>query len=98
VSRSNADQETCTHTERLLVTCRKAVIVGRFQEPADAVFASGPEHEVSCQLTRNRIGRFPILLEKTHSGPMPSMNSVLRDMVHGFLKRRSVSHSVEFRV
>src|ERR1700722_13917989 len=29
---------------------------------------------------------------------MPSMNSDFRDIVHGFLKRRSVSHSVDLSV
>src|ERR1039458_6902754 len=29
---------------------------------------------------------------------MPSMNSAFRDIVHGFLKSRSVSHSVDLRV
>src|ERR1039458_2917088 len=29
---------------------------------------------------------------------MPSMNSAFRDIVHGFLKSRSVSHSAELRV
>lgn len=39
--RSNADEKTCAHTDRLLVTCRKAVVVGWLQEPAEAVFAGG---------------------------------------------------------
>lgn len=34
---------------------------------------------------------------RTHSGPAPSINSTLRESVHGFLNRRSVSHSVEWR-
>lgn len=42
--RSNADEETCAHTDRFLVTCRKAVVICWFQEPAEAVFAGGPEH------------------------------------------------------
>lgn len=37
---------------------------------------------------------FPSCLVRTHSGPTPSMNSALRESVHGFLNSRSVSHSV----
>src|SRR5579863_1026347 len=34
----------------------------------------------------------------THSGPTPSMNSAFGDSVQGFLNRKSVSHSVDFRM
>ncbi len=37
-------------------------------------------------------------LVRIHSGPTPNINSALRDKVQGFLKRRSVSHSDEWRV
>src|SRR5438045_7583317 len=34
---------------------------------------------------------------RTHAGPTPIMNSTFLEMSHGFLNRRSVSHSVECR-
>jgi hypothetical protein len=40
----------------------------------------------------------PYLVVRTHSGPMPTMNSAFFDSVQGFLNRRSTSHSVECRL
>src|SRR5690349_1261319 len=39
----------------------------------------------------------PLLLECTHSGPAPIMNSTVFDSVHGFLNSKSTLHSVECR-
>lgn len=41
----------------------KTVVVGRFEEPTEAVFASWPEHEVSRKLSGNGIGHVPVLVE-----------------------------------
>ena len=59
----DSDEETTAHTDGLLVASSKAVVVSRFEEPAETVFAGGPEHEVSCQLTRDRVGYFSALSE-----------------------------------
>ena len=40
------------------------------------------------------VAGFSVLSE----GPIPNINSEFRDNVQGFLKRRSVSHFVEFQV
>lgn len=40
----------------------------------------------------------PFCLVRTHSGPTPNINSTLFESVHGFLNKRSVPHSVEWRV
>src|SRR5665213_548606 len=39
----------------------------------------------------------PFCLVWNHSGPTPHMNSTFLESVHGFLNRRSASHSVECR-
>jgi hypothetical protein len=49
----NGDQHATTDSGGLLMTSREAVVIGGFEEPAEAVLASGPEHEVSGDLTGN---------------------------------------------
>src|SRR5579871_4539703 len=39
-----------------------------------------------------------LLRVRIHSGPAPSISSTFFDKLHGFLKRRSVTHSVEDRL
>ena len=50
------------------MTSRKTVVVSRFEEPAETVFADRPEHKVSCQLPGNGIGSFPVLVEMNPFG------------------------------
>jgi len=50
---SDTDQKACAHTNGLLMTGHEVVVVSRFQIPTKAVFAIGPEHEVSGDLTRD---------------------------------------------
>lgn len=95
---ANTDEKTCAHSDRLLMTSCKAVIVSRFEIPAEAMSAGGPEHEISGNLSPHRIAHLAFLFDMNPLGPIPSMNSVLRERVHGFLNSRSVSHSVELRV
>jgi hypothetical protein len=63
VAITECQSATTAHTDGLLVASAKVVVVCRFEEPAEAVFAGWPEHEVSRQLTGYGVGRFPILLE-----------------------------------
>jgi hypothetical protein len=49
----DTDQKACAHTNRLLMTGHEVVVVSRFQIPTKTVFAIGPEHEVSADLTRD---------------------------------------------
>ena len=46
----DSDEETTAHPNGLLVASSKAVVVSRLEEPAETVFAGGPEHEVSRHL------------------------------------------------
>ena len=59
----NSDEETDAHTDGLLVASGKTVVVSRFEEPAETVFAGRPEHEVSRYLPRDGVGHFPDLFE-----------------------------------
>jgi hypothetical protein len=47
----NSDKQTATHADGLLMTARKAVVVGGFKKPAKAVLTGRPEHEVTGYLT-----------------------------------------------
>jgi phospholipid N-methyltransferase len=47
----NSDKQTATHADGLLMTARKAVVVGGFEKPAKAVLTGRPEHEVAGHLT-----------------------------------------------
>lgn len=94
----NADQQTGAHADRLLVASGKAVIVGRFQIPAEAMFSMRPEHEVSGDLARDGIAHIAVL---------PEMNPFGADTKHELrrlrecprlLNKRSVSHSAALRV
>jgi hypothetical protein len=49
----NGDQQTTTDSDGLLMASRESVVIGGFEEPAEAVLARGPEHEVSGDLTGN---------------------------------------------
>lgn len=53
---SDTDQKACADTDGLLMTGHKAIVVSRFQIPTKTVFAVGPEHEVSGDLTRDGVG------------------------------------------
>ena len=76
----------------------KTVVVSRFEEPAETVLAAGQNIKSPATSPEMELVTSPFCLRWTHSGPTPSMNSAFRDMVHGFLKSRSVSHSVDLRV
>jgi hypothetical protein len=47
----NSNKQTATHADGLLMTARKAVVVGGFEKPAKAVLTGRPEHEVTGHLT-----------------------------------------------
>jgi hypothetical protein len=59
----NSDEETDAETDGLLVASGKTVVVSRFEEPAETVFAGRPEHEVSRYFPRDGVGHFPVLSE-----------------------------------
>ena len=98
ISSPDADKQASRHAYRLLMTASETVIIGWLQVPPKAVPSRWPEHEVAGQLSGERVCRFAVLFQVTHCGPTPSMNSAFPESVHGFLRRKSVSHSVEFRV
>ena len=56
----NSDEEADAHTDGVLVASGKTVVVSRFEEPAETVFAGRPKHEVCRYLTRDGVGRFPV--------------------------------------
>ena len=43
---SDADKQAAAYTDRLLMSSSKAVIVRRFEKPAEFVLPRGPKHEV----------------------------------------------------
>ncbi len=80
----NSNKETTTHTDGLLVASGKSVVVSRFEEPAETVFAVRPEHEVSRQLSRDEVGHSPVLPEVDPFGPHAKHElclSCVRDVV-----------------
>lgn len=46
----NADEKTGAHADGLLMASDKAIVIRWFEIPAEAVFARGPEHEISGNL------------------------------------------------
>lgn len=50
--RSNADEKTCAHTDRLLVTCRKAVVVGWLRNQPKRCLPVGSGAETVDQLLK----------------------------------------------
>ena len=57
----NRDEQPSRHSDGLLMTAGKAVIVCGFKEPAETMPVSRPEHEVTGDLTRYRVGGAPVL-------------------------------------
>ena len=51
MSSREADKKARAHAHRLLMTHRKTVVVGRFQEPSESMSAVWLEHEISRYFT-----------------------------------------------
>jgi hypothetical protein len=80
------------------MTTGEAVVIGWFQIPSESMPSGWSEHKVSCQLSGEGVRLLSALFQVSPLRPTPSMNSAFLEMVHGFLKKKSVSHSVEFLV
>ena len=59
----DSNKQAPAHTDGLLMASCKAVVIGRFEKPAEAMFARWPEHKVSRQLASYGVLHFSILLE-----------------------------------
>lgn len=59
----DADKQTSGYAYRLLMTTSEAVVIGGLQIPPKAVPYRWPEHEVSGQLSGERVCRFPVLIQ-----------------------------------
>lgn len=82
-------------TRRLLMARSEFVLVARLKRPAESVLSGRPKHKVWGDFARNRVHLEAVCVSVNPLGPMPSMNSIRSEMVHGFLNRRSTLHSVE---
>ena len=60
---ANADEEPKAYAERLLMSSCKAVVVSRFEKPAEVMFTVWPEHEIPSYFSGERVAPSPILFE-----------------------------------
>jgi hypothetical protein len=94
----NGDQQTATHSAGLLMASREAVVIGGFEEPAEALLASGSQNMRSPATSPAvEFVISPSCLRWTHSVQSQDELRFARDGPR-FLNSRSTSHSVQLLV